>query len=220
MNATLVVAPHPDDETLGCGGTLLRYKAEGSRIGWLIVTEMTEADWSSEATARRAREIELVSRMFGFDEVFQLRLPTTRLDTIPMSDVIGRFADVFKRFEPRQVLVPHRSDIHTDHQIVFDAVAACTKWFRYPSVERVLAYETLSETDFALHGTGKFSPNCFVNIAAHLDRKIEIAQVYESEMSRFPFPRSVDALRALATLRGAAAGFEAAEAFELLRERR
>jgi LmbE family N-acetylglucosaminyl deacetylase len=215
----LVIAPHPDDETLGCGGTLLRMRSEGAQLGWLIVTGISESTgWPAERVRQRDAEIEQVARLIGFSEVFNLRLPTTRLDTLPMGELVAQFSAVFKSFAPQQVFLPHWSDVHTDHRVVFDAGAACAKWFRYPSVRRVLAYETLSETEFAL-GSGAFQPNYFVDIGNFLDGKLACMDVYRSESGPFPFPRSVEAIRALATLRGATAGFGAAEAFQLLRER-
>ena len=102
--------------------------------------------------------------------------------------------------------------------MVFDAASACCKWFRYPSVRRVLAYETLSETEFGLDPDTRFHPNVFVDISAFLERKIELLQIYKSELGHFPFPRSATAVRVLAQYRGANSGFEAAEAFQLLRE--
>jgi LmbE family N-acetylglucosaminyl deacetylase len=136
-----------------------------------------------------------------------------------MSDLISAISNVFKDFEPEEVFVPHPSDIHTDHRVVFDAVASCTKWFRYPSVKRVLAYETLSETDFGLGVSQAFRPNVFVNIEPYLEHKLRAMDIYSSELGNFPFPRSHEAIRALATIRGVVSGFKAAEAFELLRER-
>jgi LmbE family N-acetylglucosaminyl deacetylase len=216
----LVVAPHPDDETLGCGGTLLRLAREGAEIAWLIVTSMSEGGgFAKESIETRDREIAKVGELYGFSSVFRLNLPTRQLDTYPVAELIGRLAAVFKSFGPEQVFLPHRRDVHTDHRAVFDAASACTKWFRYNSVRRVVAYETLSETEFTLEGQPGFHPNYFVDITDFLDKKIEIMAVYESEMSQFPFPRSVEAIRALATLRGASSGFKAAEAFQLLRER-
>jgi LmbE family N-acetylglucosaminyl deacetylase len=217
---TLVVAPHPDDEVLGCGGTLLRRKAEGAVLAWLIVTGMTEsAGWSAERIRERDAEISTITRHFGFDEVYNLRLPTTTLDRIPMSDLVAEFSRVFTAFSPTEVLLPHRGDVHTDHRAVFDAGAACCKWFRYPSVQRVLTYETLSETEFGLDRSAAFRPNVFVDVTSVIDRKVAAMEVYRSEVGVFPFPRSVEAIRALAAVRGAASGTAAAEAFELLRER-
>ena len=216
---TIVIAPHPDDEVLGVGGTLMRRKAEGGKIAWLIVSRITsEAGWSDDKIKQRADEINRVSVLFGFDSVFELNFPTTQLDQVSMSDLVAAISNVFKTFEPEEVFVPHPSDVHTDHRIVFDAIASCTKWFRYPSVKRVLAYETLSETDFGLGTNQAFRPNVFVNIEPYLAGKLQAMDIYVSELGAFPFPRSHEAIRALATLRGAASGVKAAEAFELLRE--
>jgi LmbE family N-acetylglucosaminyl deacetylase len=217
---TIVIAPHPDDETLGVGGTLLRRKSEGASLAWLIITSISlDMGWSAEKVKQRNDEIQRITALYGFDEVYSLNFQTTRLDTIPMSDLVAAVSSVFKVFKPDEIFVPHSADVHTDHRIVFDAVIACTKWFRHPSVKRVLAYETLSETDFGLRADKTFRPNVFVDIEQFLSGKLQAMDIYASEVGEFPFPRSQEAIRALATLRGAASGFKAAEAFELLRER-
>ena len=217
---TIVISPHPDDETLGVGGTLLRRKAEGGSIAWLIITTITvEGGWSERRIKERAREIQRVRQLYEFDEVYALNFPTTLLDTVPMRDLVESVSNVFKTFEPEEVFVPHPADTHTDHRVVFNAVSACTKWFRYPSVNRVLAYETLSETDFGLGTDQAFRPNVFVDIADFVTKKLVAIDIYASEVGEFPFPRSHEAIRALAKLRGAASGYKSAEAFELLRER-
>ena len=216
----LVIAPHPDDEVLGPGGTLLRRKAEGATIAWLIVTTITaDTGWSDDKIKQRASEVKRVTTLFGFDSVFELNFPTTQLDKVPMSDLVAAIANVFKNFEPEEVFVPHPADVHTDRRLVYDAAASCTKWFRHPSVKRVLAYEMLSETDFGLGARQGFRPNVFVNIEPYLDDKLRAMDIYASELGEFPFPRSHEAIQALAAMRGASSGFKAAEAFELLRER-
>jgi LmbE family N-acetylglucosaminyl deacetylase len=217
---TIVIAPHPDDEVLGVGGTLLRRKSEGATVAWLIVTGISnKAGWDDEKIKKRADEIKQITTLFSFDSVFELNFPTTKLDHVPISDLVTAISSVFKTFMPEEVFVPHPSDVHTDHHIVFEAVASCTKWFRYPSIKRVLAYETLSETDFGL-GTGQaFRPNVFVDIESYLTDKLKAMSFYTTEIGKFPFPRSHEAIQALAILRGSASGFRAAEAFELLRER-
>lgn len=199
---------------------MLRRTAEGAAVGWLIVTGMSEEHgWPAEQVRRRDAEIAAVTELVGFTEVFNLRLPAARLDTLPMADLVQHFARVFTAFQPTEVFVPHPADVHSDHRLVFEAAAACTKWFRYPSVRRVLAYETISETDFGLAANTRFQQNSFVDITAFLERKLDVMAVYQSELGTFPFPRSREALRALAVTHGAAAGFGAAEAFQLLRER-
>jgi LmbE family N-acetylglucosaminyl deacetylase len=217
---TLVISPHPDDEILGCGGTLLRRASEGAELGWLIVTGMsTDAGWSSESVVERDEEIAKVASLVGFSTIVDLRLSPAHLEELPMAGLITRFSDVFNEFSPEEVFVAHRSDVHTDHRVVFDAAAACTKWFRNPTVRRVLAYETVSETEFGLDPNDVFRPNYFVDISDFLESKLRVMAVYQSEMEEFPFPRSPEAIRALATWRGSTAGFVAAEAFQLLRER-
>lgn len=217
---TIVIAPHPDDEVLGVGGTILRRKAEGAKVAWLIVTAISiESGWSDGKVKQRADEIKRITKLFDFDEVVTLNFPTAQLDRMPMSDLVTGISDVFRSYEPEEVFVPHPSDVHTDHRMVFDAVASCTKWFRYPSVKSVLAYETLSETDFGLGTDQGFRPNVFVDIEPFVDDKLRAMDIYVSELGEFPFPRSHEAIRALAILRGVASGFKAAEAFELLRGR-
>lgn len=219
--SVLVIAPHPDDETLGCGGTLLRHKDMGDPIHWLIITNVAESHgYSKDKVEERTAEIDEVAHRYGFANTFNLNRPPTRLDTQPMGDLVGEIGKVMSEVEPHTVYVVNRSDIHTDHAVVFDAVAACTKWFRYPSVKRVLTYETLSETDFALNPDAQaFRPNVFVDVSPYLEEKISIMNVFDSEVGDHPFPRSERAIRSLAYLRGAASGYEAAEAFCLLRER-
>ena len=171
------------------------------------------------AGGKRKKEIEAIQNAIDADKIYNLGLPTTKLDTLPLSDLIQKISRVFQNFKPAEVLVPHRGDVHSDHRIVFDATAACCKWFRYPSIERVMAYETLSETEFCLDPNYNFQPSVFINITDYLDKKQEVLQTYKSELSEFPFPRSIENVRALAQYRGATAGFKAAEAFQLLKER-
>ena len=216
----LVVAPHPDDELLGCGGTLLRRRAEGAELAWVIVAGMSEErGWPRERIHRRDAEIGRVAELVGFSRVDNLRLPTTELERVSRNELVAQLSAVLTAFEPEEVFVPHPADAHSDHRVVFEAAAACTKWFRYPFVRRLLAYETLSETDASVAADSAFRANYFVDIGPFLERKLEALAVYESEMSAFPFPRSAEAIRALAAVRGASSGFLAAEAFQLLRAR-
>ncbi len=215
----LCVAPHPDDETLGCGATLLRHVAEGCSVHWLLMTRMDPADgFTDERIAAREAEIARVAAAYGFTGVHRAGFATMRLDTLAKSQLVDAVSRVFREVQPHTVYLPYRNDAHSDHVATFDAVAACCKSFRYASVRSVRVYETLSETDFGLRSDDPgFRPNLFVDVSAHLDRKIEIMRMFAGEMGEHPFPRSEQALRALATLRGVAAGAAAAEAFMALR---
>ena len=216
----LAIAPHPDDETLGCGGTLLRHKDEGDQVFWLIVAGISvAAGFSAKAVASRDGEIDAVAQAYGFDGVYRLKHITARLDTVPMRELIDDVGRVISEVQPNTIYMPYWGDVHSDHKLVFDAVAPCTKSYRYTSIRRIRAYETLSETEFGLRlDHSGFLPNLWVDVSKYLDKKIEIMRLYQGEIGEFPFPRSDRNLRALATLRGATAGCEAAEAFISLRE--
>lgn len=216
----LVVAPHPDDETLGCGGTLLRHINNGEEVHWMIVTDICqEFGFTEFQVTQRQAEIHKVSEEYGFAKVHNLKFPPAQLDTIPTKNLVRAISQVMMEVSPEIIYLPYRGDVHTDHAVVFDAVVSCTKWFRYPSIRRVLCYETLSETDFGINPDLRgFTPTSFVDITKFIDKKLEIARIYQTEMDEFPFPRSLDSLKALAKVRGTACGCIAAESFIVLRE--
>ena len=220
MAKILNIATHPDDETLGCGGTLLKHKSNGDAVHWLILTSIKEENgFDASVVETRRREIEAVSSMYTFDGVYELDFPTMQLDAIPFNRLIGNISDVFEQVEPNIVYLPFKSDVHTDHQIAFKASYSCTKSFRCPSIKKIVMMETLSETEFT-HSMKEdsFIPNMFVDITDFIERKIEIMNIYKSEIGTHPFPRSERNIRALATFRGATAGCEYAEGFMILKE--
>src|SRR5690606_2833526 len=216
----LVVAPHPDDETLGCGGALLRHVHEGDEVYWLIMTDISEEQgFTVERVSSRANEIQRVQKEYGFKGVFRVGYPPTLLDTLPKAKLVNAISGVFNDIRPHVLYVPYRNDVHSDHAAVFDAVISCSKSFRYPSIKSVYAYETLSETEFGMRPDDPgFRPNLFIDTTCWLDKKIQIMKIFEGEMGEFPFPRSDVCIRALASLRGSQAGFHAAEAFMILKE--
>lgn len=220
MSVILVVAPHPDDETLGCGGTLLRHKSDGDILYWLIMTKISiESGYTQDQIDERKNVILKVSESYGFDSVFQAEFPTTTLDVVPMKSLVEYVSTVFNKVKPDTVYAPFNGDVHTDHRYVFDAVSACVKPFRYPFVKSVLAYQTLSETEYNLQpGISSFKPNVWVDISEQLEQKIKIMRMYSEEMGKHPFPRSEENLRAQAMVEGARAGKGFAEGFVLLQE--
>ncbi len=216
----MVVSPHPDDEVLGAGGTLLRYKSEGHSIAWLIISDIhKEYGWDKRKIEKRKSEIDQVTNFFKFDKIYNLKLPTSRLDTLPVEEIVKKISKVINAFTPNIILIPHHGDVHTDHQIINNAVVSTSKWFRYPFIYKILCYETLSETEFGLNPYHNFYPNVFVDISDFLKKKIKAMEIYSSEIKDFPFPRSKISIESLARLRGSSSGFNAAEAFCLLRER-
>lgn len=216
----LVIAPHPDDETLGCGGTILKLKAKGASVHWLIVTTMKDVSgFPQERVPVRAEEIESVQKAYGFDDVHPCSLPAAALDTLAKGKLVDAIGAVIKYVKPDCIYIPYRNDVHSDHAAVFDAAVSAAKTFRAPFVKAIYAYETLSETDFCLRPDDPgFRPNLYEDISEYLDQKISIMSLFDGEMGMFPFPRSEECLRALATLRGAQSNCLAAEAFMILKE--
>ena len=220
MNKVLVIAPHPDDETLGCGGTLFSHKHKNDQLYWLIVTNISEDNgWRKEVVIKREKEIDSVSKKYEFVKKYNLEFPTTSLNANSTVKLIDKISDIYRKIKPNIIYMPFINDVHTDHQIIAQSIQSTIKWFRYPFIKRVLMYETTSETEFNFVQGRIFKPNVFVDISKYIDTKVEIMKVYESEIGKHPFPRSKKNIRALATFRGSQSGFEAAEAFELVYER-
>jgi len=219
MAKIIIVAPHPDDETLGAGGTILKHIANGDEVHWLIVTNIfVDQGFTNERVKSRQEEINTVSLLYGFHKVFKLDYPTSNLTPSILNSLIEKISSIFHSIEPEILYIMNRSDAHSDHRIIFDAVSACTKSFRYPYLKRVLMYECISETEFAPAITERFfNPNYFVDITSFYQKKIEIMQVYKSEIGEHPFPRSMKNIEALSIFRGATVGVNYAEAFQLLK---
>ncbi len=215
----LVIAAHPDDETLGVGGTILKHISAGDSVHWLVVTNISvEAGFDQAVVAKREAEIEAVSTAFGFSSVTLCNFDTATLSSGDIPQLVPKISEVLSKLKPQAVYVMNRSDVHSDHRIVFDAVAGATKSFRHGYIEKILMYECISETEFApALQANAFVPNYFIDISEFLEKKIEIMKVYESELGNHPFPRSEENIRAFATIRGASCGVNSAEAFQLLK---
>ena len=215
-NNILVVAVHPDDETLGCGGTLLKHKANGDKIHWLICTTLKK---NNSYFKKREIEISKVSKLFKFNSIHRLSFETAKVDQYGVSQLIEKISKVINKVKPNIIYLPFRDDVHTDHRKIFEASYSCTKSFRYPFIKKIFMMETLSETEFtpSIKEYG-FTPNTFVDISKYISKKIEIMKVYKSELKKHPFPRSEKNIRALATFRGSASRCKFAESFMLLKE--
>ena len=216
----LAVSPHPDDETLGCGGTILKHKDIGDKIYWLIITNIdVKNGWDKDIVEKRQKEIETVTEMYGFEKTFKLDYPAAKLDTILVQEIIESISKVILEIEPEIIYLPNRSDVHTDHQITFKTAYSCTKNFRYPFIRKILMYETLSETEFTPSlPENIFIPNVFVDITKHFKKKLEIFKTYKSEMMKKTFPRSLEVIEAFDKYRGSQIGEKYSEAFVLLKE--
>jgi LmbE family N-acetylglucosaminyl deacetylase len=223
---TLVIAAHPDDEVLGCGGTLARFAREGRAVHVLLLADGESSRFRSSegaavpsALAARSAAATLASEILGCTSVEVLALPDNRMDTLDLLDVVRHIESAVERHRPSCVLTHHSSDVNVDHRIVHDAViAACRPQPSHP-VRELLFFEVPSSTEWRPPGSGlQFNPNWFVDISSTLEKKLEALRAYQAELRVFPHARSLQGVNALARWRGASVGVEAAEAFVLGRK--
>lgn len=221
----LVVAAHPDDEVLGCGGTMALL-SRSAEVRILIVGEGITARVAVPAgeAPRQLASLHEDARRAGRTvgaEVWLARLPDNRLDTVPLLELSQLVEEKIDAFKPTMIFTHFYGDLNVDHRQVFNAVMIASRPPSAPSVREVHCFEVLSSTEWAFgqinHG---FNPQTFYDISATLDHKLEAMAQYRSEIRDFPHPRSLDAIRASAVRWGTVAGFAAAEAFVTVRQLR
>lgn len=223
----LVVAAHPDDEVLGCGGTVARHADAGDDIHILIMAEgatsrtvagAENVDYTENLKALRSAAAEAANILGANPPVFA-EFPDNRMDTVPLLDVTQRIEQMIAETKPNIVYTHHGGDLNVDHRVVHQAVLTACRPLPNSAVRAVYAFETVSSTEWASpEDAAPFRPARFVDIAGQLERKLAALGAYEMEMRPTPHARSLDNVTALATHRGAGAGLTAAEAFIVLRE--
>lgn len=214
MKKILFISPHPDDESLGCGGTILKLKKQKSKIYWLIITDINHRNkFTKEKIEKRKNEIIKVKKEYKFNQVFNLNFEPAKFNEKNYFELINKIGPVFKKINPDTIFIPNLTDIHSDHYFVSKACLSLIKWFRHSSIKTAYFYETLSETNFN-YSSGTFKPNTYFNISNFMSKKLKILKIFKSEIKKHPFPRSVEAVKALATLRGSESGYYYAEAFQ------
>lgn len=205
MEKVVVVAVHPDDETIGCGGTIIKHLNEGDEVHCILVTK---------GNAEQKEIWDKVKDTYRFTSVTELDFPELDLMDKSLNELIPPLSKAISSIQPQTIIIPNRSDAHSDHKAIFNAVASCTKAFRYPFIEKVLMMEVISETDFALPlPEGQFIANYYVDITKEFEKKQEILKIYESELLPYPQTRNLNTMQALNRYRGSQINAEYAEAF-------
>ncbi|KPH65957.1 PIG-L deacetylase family protein [Novosphingobium aerophilum] len=214
----LVIAPHPDDEILGCGGTMARMVEEGLDVQVAVITSGRPPAFAADGVARVQAEMRSAHAHIGVSRTHMLDFPAASLDIVPAAELNAAFCRIVRDVQPDTLFVPFLGDIHQDHQLAFLAsmVAARPRDRQVPT--RVLCYETLSETNwYAAPMTPPFVPNVHIDISGTLQRKLDAFAMFESQVRPFPDERSLITIEALARLRGSTVYCEAAEGFILVR---
>jgi LmbE family N-acetylglucosaminyl deacetylase len=221
MVKILVIGSHPDDETLGVGGTIVRHRGKGDDVAVLILSDGVTA--RHQEIEKQKQAAKSACAIMGVADVRFAGLPDQKLDGIPLIDIIRPIQQCIMDFQPDIVYTHHGGDVNQDHRAVLNATLVAVRPVGSHRVNRVLCYEVPSATEWAPPISGwAFLPNVFINIEEQLETKIKALQAYSktyvSEVAAFPHPRSVEAVRNLARQRGIQSGINAAEAFYLIRE--
>lgn len=224
----LVIAAHPDDEILGCGGTMALHAKSGDKVKVVIMAEGLTSRAESRNKDKLKKEFaqlyssaKKANATLGVKDVTILDFPDNRMDSLDLIDVIKKIEKIIDTFNPEIIYTHHFCDLNVDHQIINKAVMTATRPIPGQSVKRVQFFEVASSTDWGFTGVASgnyFNPNIFINIDSTLKLKLKALSFYHQEMRDFPHARSIEGLEALAKWRGAFSGFPAAEAFVLGRE--
>lgn len=215
----LVIAPHPDDEVLGCGGTIKKLSSEGHNVYVLIATRGSIRLYNQGRVEDVRNEALVAHKVLGVKQTIFLEYPAPELDTIPLADISRSFAEKIYQFKIDVLYLPHRGDLHNDHRVVFKAGLVAARPVGNYTVKEIYAYETLSETEWAEpYESEVFYPTKFTDITAFFESKIEAMECFKSQLKAFPNPRSMKGLRALSEYRGVTIGVAKAESFVVIRQ--
>ncbi len=210
MKKIMVISVHPDDETIGCGGTILRHIHDGDKVSVVFVTN---------GNSQQKDTIDTVTDAYPIEKSFQLGLEEIFLENKPLVNIISVLGKVISDYEPEILYIPNRSDVHSDHRTIFLALQACFKSFRSPFIKKILMMEVISETDFSpALPENMFIPNVFIDISDFYEKKESILSIYKDELLKKHQTRTISAVRALNRYRGSIINTKYAESFMLIKE--
>ena len=219
----LVVAAHPDDEVLGCGGAIAKHTQNGDQVHILILAEGATSRNPNRDRQLFASELSTLetaahqaSKILGVDSLFLYDFPDNRMDSCDLLDIIKVIEQAIDQYQPQIVYTHHAGDVNIDHQLIHRATVTACRPIPNQSVQTLLFFEIPSSTEWQTSGSAlPFIPNWFVDISETLECKLKALEVYKSEMRPYPHPRSLEAVEYLARWRGANIGVQAAEGFML-----
>ena len=215
----LVVAPHPDDETLGVGGTIAKLASEGNEVHVLIISGHLPPLYNREEYEITVNEARQALDILGVFNSKFLEIPATMIGDMPLHKLNKSIIEMISNVKPHIVFCPF-PDRHIDHRLVFDSLMVATRPIGVgKKIEIIAAYETLSETHWnAPHIEPNFTPNWIIDITENIEKKLKAVRCYKSQISEFPNSRSIEAVEALAKFRGTQAGFGFGEGMHIIRK--
>lgn len=216
----LVVAAHPDDETLGCGGAIAKHSNEGDEVKVIVMTDGVSSRFISKSkeVKNRNEALQKAMRILGADLLRCGEFPDNMLDTVPLLELIQYIENLKKDFNFDIIYTHSPSDLNIDHRIIFEATLTAFRPEPEECITEIRSFEIPSSTDYS---SGKinqnFSPNLFIDTSSHHELKLKALGCYDMELRDFPHSRSLESVNALAKTRGASVGLKMAEAFEVIR---
>ena len=222
MNILIIVA-HPDDEVLGCGGTIAKLSSNSDIYTLILGEGITSRDISDEEKKEELKELKGQSdesnKILDVKRVFFEHFPDNKFDTIPLLDIIKSIEKIIQEIKPEEIFTHHYGDLNIDHQITHKAVLTAVRPVGGYTVKKILLFEVLSSTEWNYQNqTSIFTPNTYIDISETLNKKLEAMKVYKSEIHDYPHPRSLEGIKILAKKRGLEVGLKFAEAFCLIRK--
>ena len=225
MKKILAVVAHPDDEALGCLGTLLHFRNKGYKVKVIFMSDGESSRKLSSLKKKklintRANQAKLVSKKSKFIKPEFFNFPDNRLDTIPLLTIVKKLEKEIKIFKPSIIFTHFENDLNIDHQIIYKAVITASRPLSKTFVRKIYSFEIPSSTDFSLSRRSKkiFNPNFFVEVEKTIKNKLDLLKIYKDEIKKWPHPRSLKSIKNLSMHRGSQIGKKYAEAFILVRE--
>lgn len=222
-NSLLVIAAHPDDEVLGCGGTIAKLSSNNDIytliLGEGITSRNIPEEQKREMVEQLRKDAESANEILGVKKVFFECFPDNQFDTIPLLDIIKTIERHLQEIKPEVIYTHHYGDLNIDHRITHKAVLTATRPVGDYYIKKILAFEVLSSTEWSTQNTSTiFIPNTYVDVSETISKKLEAIKSYKSEIRDYPHPRSLEGIKIHAQKRGLEAGLKFAEASCLVRE--
>ncbi len=213
----LIVAAHPDDEVLGCGGTIIKYTDMGNKVYVVYMSDGVTSRNEENDIERRNAAAFSSCQILGVEPPKFLCLPDNKMDTVPFLDIVQLLEKVIDEIKPSIVYTHHSGDLNIDHRLTHDAVMTACRPIPGSCIREIFSFEVLSSTEWGVSNNNPFIPTKFVDIGNTLERKMLALHAYNEEMREFPHSRSFESVKSLAKVRGSSVGIEMAECFQTIR---
>jgi len=217
-NKILIVAAHPDDEVLGCGGTIAKHKKSGDTVSILILGDGITSRTGETNITQRENQAQKSAKILGIDKLLTEKLPDNKFDTVPLLEIAKIVEKAVNKTKPEIIYTHFSEDLNVDHRLTLQAVLTACRPQPGFCVKKILSFEILSSTEWQEKTQNKiFCPTEYNNITNFIDKKIKALDAYKNELKPFPHPRSKEGVKILAQYRGMEVGYKYAEAFQIIR---